>query len=667
MSDARKRYRAFISYSHADRRKAMWLHRRLELLKSSVGGKKERPLRPIFLDRDELPASPDLSHDLRAALDQSDRLIVLCSPSAATSAWMDKEVQYFLERRSAAEVLCVIVGGDLDAPVRSFLPASLARSLEEDSEPLAADLRQAKDGSRLAVFKIAAALLHVRVADLLQRDARRRIRMLTLGVLATAALSLAMGALAFVAWKANLEAQRHNTESESLIAYMVDDLAAQLEPVGRLDVLDGVGVRVLAHYERNPPGRDDAALQKRAHALMLVAKVRDTRGDLKGARAAFAMAAATTARRLKHEPEDGERLFDHAQNVFWLAYTSWRLGEDRPAETGFREYLELSRDLVRRHPDRPDWRLEPAYAESNLGTLLFEGGRTAEALTAFVAARDVFAQAYAADPGNADRLKDLADAQAWVADALVRLGRLHEALNQRRLNADRVKDHSVRNPSDRPMAARAWAAQSAVSRRELDLGVASGVERAMAARNGLKMLIAFDPANTTWREYAAQSEMDLVDFALAAGHVEAARASNREASRLIGELQAVNPNVVFWRTSLDWRNRKQGLLLSSGMAQQAAALDLMARTATGEGEDGERASARAASFAALNRWNEVVETLAGTPGDLLPADKALLAHALKRPGRNRTADIMLQELGKSGYVPPQITAYSPANESRSFR
>lgn len=667
MSDARKRYRAFISYSHTDRRKAIWLHRRLELLKPGLGDKKERPLRPIFLDRDELSASPDLSKDLRSALDQSDRLIVMCSPAAATSAWMDKEVQHFLENRSVEEVLCVIVGGDLDAPVRNLLPPSLAQISEQNHEPLAADLRRAKDGARLAVFKIAAALLHVRVADLLQRDARRRIRLLTAGVLATAALSIAMGGLAFVAWKANLEAQRHNAESESLIAYMVDDLASQLEPVGRLDVLDGVGVRVLAHYERNPPDRDDAALQKRAHALVLVAKVRDARGDLEGARAAFEMAAATTARRLQRAPGDGEKLFDHAQNVFWLAYTSWRLGEDRPAEAGFREYLKLSRDLVRRHPERADWRLEPAYAESNLGTLLFEGGRTAEALTAFVAARDVFSHAYAADPASTDRLIDLADAQAWVADALVRLGRLQEALNQRRLNADRLKDHSVRNPSDRPMAARAWAAQSAASRRELDLGIASGAERAVAARNGLKTLIAFDPANRTWREYAAQSEMDLVDFALAAGRVEAARASNREASRLIGELQAANPDVVFWRTSLDWRNRKQGLLLSSGLARQAAALDLMARTATGEGEDGERASARAASLAALDRWNEVVDTLAGAQNNLLPADKALLAYALRRSGQNRAADAILQALGKSGYVPPQIAAYSLANESRSFR
>ena len=58
------RYRAFISYSHADARFAAWLHRKLE--RWSLPGQPR--LTPIFIDRAELAAGPDLSAQVRKAL-----------------------------------------------------------------------------------------------------------------------------------------------------------------------------------------------------------------------------------------------------------------------------------------------------------------------------------------------------------------------------------------------------------------------------------------------------------------------------------------------------------------------------------------------------------------------------------------------------------------------
>lgn len=656
MSDTKRRYRAFISYSHGDRSKAVWLHRNLESFTSSAVGDKTRPLKPVFLDRHELPAASNLSLELKTALDQSERLIILCSPFAARSSWIDQEVAYFLIDRSLDDIVCVIVGGDRTAPFRALQPMSLARALGSDREPLAADLRPGQDGKRLVVLKVAAALLGRRLSDLLQRDVRRRIRMLVAVTVMTATLALVMGGLAVVAWRSRQDARHQYAESESLIAYMMDDLAGELEPVGRLDILDGVGAQVLRHYERNPPQGDDDALRKRARALGLVAKVRDKRGDLSGARSAFEMAAATSSRRLQNRPADGDRLFDHAQNVFWLAYTSWRLGEAGPAEAGFREYLDLARALVQRDPDRADWRLEPAYAQSNLGTLLFEQGRTGESLTAFSAARAVFADAWTVAPADPARLVDLADADAWVADALVRLGRLRDALTARRQSADRLMRYAAAHPEDRPMAARAWAAQSALCRRELDLGLPGARARAIAARDALATLSAFDPANTTWREYRVQSEMDLVDLALAAGDANDAAEASQRVTRHLRALRATNPDVVFWRTSLEWRSRKQGLLTPTGLGRKAAALDLLARTATNEGDQGERTSARAAAFAALGRWGEVVRTLKDGGQRVLPADRSLLARALQKEGDARAGAEILRQLGDAGYVPPRITA-----------
>src|SRR5690606_23550099 len=94
--DRALRYRAFISYSHADEAIAARLHRRLETYRLPRGISRRgsddqflpERLQPVFRDRDELTSAGQLSHAIEAALDQSDALIVICSPAAVASRWV---------------------------------------------------------------------------------------------------------------------------------------------------------------------------------------------------------------------------------------------------------------------------------------------------------------------------------------------------------------------------------------------------------------------------------------------------------------------------------------------------------------------------------------------------------------------------------------------------
>ena len=122
-------YAAFISYSHRDRRWADWLHRSIESyrpprdLASTQRGSDTVPvLRPIFLDRAELPTSADLAATVRAALDDSAALIVVCSVAAAQSRWVNEEVRAFKAMGRAARVFCFIVDGE-PATGECFPPA----------------------------------------------------------------------------------------------------------------------------------------------------------------------------------------------------------------------------------------------------------------------------------------------------------------------------------------------------------------------------------------------------------------------------------------------------------------------------------------------------------------------------------------------------------------
>ena len=72
-------YRAFISYSHADTKRAKWLHGRHEgfcIDEDLVGcetaiGRVPKSLRPIFRDRDDFAAGHSLTDQTLAALDPS--------------------------------------------------------------------------------------------------------------------------------------------------------------------------------------------------------------------------------------------------------------------------------------------------------------------------------------------------------------------------------------------------------------------------------------------------------------------------------------------------------------------------------------------------------------------------------------------------------------------
>lgn len=213
-------YRAFISYAHADGRAARRLHRRLEAWRPPRGLSRDAAyaarlpsgrLRPIFRDRDELASSASLGDLIQQALDASEALIVVCSPAAVRSRWVNEEIRWFRTHHPERPVLAFVAGGDPGAdpraePQRAAFPlnlllADVAYPDGPYGEPLAADARREGDGFAMAFLKLAAGLLGVPFDRLRQREARRRQRNLALIAGASVALSTVF---AFMAWRATV-------------------------------------------------------------------------------------------------------------------------------------------------------------------------------------------------------------------------------------------------------------------------------------------------------------------------------------------------------------------------------------------------------------------------------------------------------------------------------
>lgn len=216
MEERKYKFDAFISYRHTelDKYVAENLIKQLEAYKlpKSVAKKlkgKKTKIERVFRDREELPLTNNLEEPIVEALQNSEWLIVICSPRLPESMWCKKEIETFISLRGREHVLAVLIEGE---PAESFPEELLYKTVEvksadgtielikEPVEPLAADFR-GKDGKdkkgvakamKTEILRVLAAIFGVAYDDLRQRHKERKMRRIV-----TASLLVGAGCLAF--------------------------------------------------------------------------------------------------------------------------------------------------------------------------------------------------------------------------------------------------------------------------------------------------------------------------------------------------------------------------------------------------------------------------------------------------------------------------------------
>ena len=226
------KYKAFISYSHQDQKFGKWLHKKIENYKIPKSLRPKYPNLPkdlkrtIFIDDEELPTASALPENLSNALESSELLIVICSPSATSSYWVDKELIYFKHKHGEGKILAVLKDGEPNATYSSVydndleaFPKSLRYKVNEDAEltdertePLAADARNLS-GRKKALIKLIAGILKVDFADLWEREKREtRKRRITYGSLFVVFVAVSIYAFVqFLGEQGNKELEQINS------------------------------------------------------------------------------------------------------------------------------------------------------------------------------------------------------------------------------------------------------------------------------------------------------------------------------------------------------------------------------------------------------------------------------------------------------------------------
>lgn len=225
------RYHAFISYSHAaDGKLAPALERALKQIAKPIF--KIRALN-VFRDETDLSATPHLWGAIEEALSKSQYFILLASPIAAKSPWVQKEVNYWLNEKSVDTLLIGLTDGkiiwndtsnDFDWNQTNGIPFSLKNKYQ--GEPLYSDFRKAKSSEDLSLnnpdFKMEAAKLAAEIHgktpdDLIGEDVRlqkRAVRLKNLAILVLSFLLLLSSLTTWWAWNRNTYAQNRQKYAE---------------------------------------------------------------------------------------------------------------------------------------------------------------------------------------------------------------------------------------------------------------------------------------------------------------------------------------------------------------------------------------------------------------------------------------------------------------------
>lgn len=226
------KYKAFISYRHVERdaAAAKAIHTAVEryvIPKKLRKDGKKHPGR-VFRDEEELSISEDLSEDICEALDQSEFLIVVCSPDTLDSKWVPREIAYFRDHRDPENILTVLTGGDPGEIFRTLMPGMPEPLfLDLSGSPTRAIARELKE----QFLKLCAPLLGCRYDDLVRRDEKRRRRQMmwwSAGIAAVAAVII--GILMWSNWQ--IEGKNEElAQANSELAQKNDELAQRNDEI----------------------------------------------------------------------------------------------------------------------------------------------------------------------------------------------------------------------------------------------------------------------------------------------------------------------------------------------------------------------------------------------------------------------------------------------------
>jgi len=701
------RYSAFLSYSHQDERWARWLQRALETYRvpshlvgmQTAAGTITRRLAPVFRDRSDLPSATDLNATINEALRASASLIVICSPSASRSRWVNEEIAAYRRLGRANRIYCLIVAGEPNAsdmprrqdeeclpPALRYYEGTDAQTSGPRLEPIAADVRAGGDGRTNAKLKIISGMLDVGFDVLKRREHRRRYQRMTMIAALAVIVMLITTGLAIDAQIARRAAEQRQKEAEALVAFMLGDLNDKLRQVQRLDILEAVDNHSMAYFLSRPMRElSDPTLLLRVKALQKIGNVREDQGKLPAAMDSYRAAAALAAELVRRAPGDSDRLSVYAATLIHTGYGYWFQGELEPALACFQKAIELLERGVAARPSE-DSLAALSTARTNAGRVLEARGDFAAAKALYEQVSETFKTLAAHEPRSVHWQSGLADAYDSLGKILLEQGQLTQAIAAYRDVRGIRTQLLAQSPDDRDLQ-ESLLVSNAILGRTLALCGAdtAAVHYVGEAVTAATALVAFDATQVDWREELARYSILLGGLARSAGHFDEAGRRDSDGLRVLTALAATDKTNRSWQQELASARIELGRLQLATAHAADAQHTLEAANATLSGERtarpadrelrlldtqahivlGQLSAAQNDKLAAHDHWtraHEVISSAAQVGAD--PNYLVAWASALLLLDNTDAAHAVVERLASMGYQTSDFDLILAAKQQR---
>src|SRR6516162_2122581 len=232
---------AFISYSRRNEQFADCLEKALENFAPPKGLRAPHRRLEIFRDKQDFTGT-EYHRSLEKHLQSSASLIVICSPEAAGSVYVNDEVRNFTRLRGPGRIIPILLAGlpnneaKLGQDDQKAFPPALCEVM---AMPLAADFRGFVPGKnkisrppyRDSWYTVLANLFDVPRAEIEERDRKRRVRERRIAASVVAIVAGILASVGAVAW--NSRDQAREKEKEATLQRYVGSIQLASRPTTR--------------------------------------------------------------------------------------------------------------------------------------------------------------------------------------------------------------------------------------------------------------------------------------------------------------------------------------------------------------------------------------------------------------------------------------------------
>lgn len=220
-------YFAFISFQSADAKEAVRLQHAIESYRLPAVLCKEQKvpqrIKPLYCYINDMHAGEELMQELKSRMENSRYLIVVCSPNAAKSVYVNSGIDYFVSLGRRDSIIPVIVDGVPYSgyPETECFPEALRRHFPKALDPLkdhsilGINIRETgisrREAYDRAMLMVVARMLQLDFDGLLLRDRQRRRRRTLIGLLLSLIILTTLGLTWFFSQTVDVNIQVEET------------------------------------------------------------------------------------------------------------------------------------------------------------------------------------------------------------------------------------------------------------------------------------------------------------------------------------------------------------------------------------------------------------------------------------------------------------------------